>query len=85
MKENTANPDDYMIVNYSLLYLDGLGEGGGHASPLAAYDEEEDLVLVLDVRSQENWAWIPIASLYEAMNTIDEVSGEHRGWLTVTK
>lgn len=85
VKENAATSGDYMIVLYSLMYLAGLGEGGAHCSPLAAYDEEEDLVLVLDVRGQYHWAWIPVASLYEAMNTIDKEIGKHRGWITVEK
>ena len=85
LKENAATAGDYMILNYSTGYLAGLGEGGGHCSPMAAYDEEEDLVLVLDVLGERRWAWISAASLYEAMNTIDEVSNGHRGWVTVTK
>jgi hypothetical protein len=85
VKENAANVGDYMMVNYSLMYLAGLGEGGGHCSPLAAYDEQEDLVLLLDPRGRYRWAWLSLVSLYEAMNTIDEVSQAHRGWLTVTK
>ena len=85
LKENAATTGDYMILNYSLMNLAGLGEGGGHCSPMAAYDEEEDLVLVLDPRGSNRRFWIATASLYEAMNTIDEVSKEHRGWVTVTK
>ena len=41
---------------------------------MAAYDEEGDLALGLDVRSQEGWAWIPVASLYEARNTVDTIN-----------
>jgi hypothetical protein len=85
LKENSATDGDYMILNYSLMYLAGLGEGGGHCSPMAAYDEEEDLVLVLDPRSANRRFWIAAASLYGAMNTVDEISHEHRGWVTVAK
>jgi hypothetical protein len=85
VKENAATAGDYMILNYSLGFLSGLGEGGGHCAPVAAYDEEEDLVLLLDPRGAYRWAWIATASLYEAMNTIDEVSQAHRGWVTATK
>ncbi len=59
--------------------------GGGHCSPMAAYDEQEDLVLLLDPRGRYHWAWLPLASLYEAMNTTDEAGQAHRGWVTVTK
>jgi hypothetical protein len=83
VRENAATAGDYMILNYSLGSLAGLGEGGGHCSPMAAYDEEEDLVLLLDPRRANRRFWIATASLYEAMNTIDKVSDEHRGWVTV--
>lgn len=85
VKENARTAGDYMILNYSLMYLAGFGEGGGHCSPVAAYDEEEDLVLLLDPRGQYHWAWTATGSLYEAMNTIDDVSHANRGWVTVTK
>jgi len=85
VQQNATNVGDYMIVNYSLMYLAGIGEGGGHCSPVAAYDEQEDLVLLLDPRGQSRWAWFPLASLYEAMNTTDNVSAAHRGWLLVMR
>ena len=74
-----------MIVNYSLAHLAGLGKGWGHCSPVAAYDEEQDLVLLLDPRGRYDWAWIAAADLFGAMDTNDDVSREHRGWLTVTQ
>lgn len=46
---------------------------------------KEDLVLRLDPRGQYHWAWLPLASLYEAMNTTDDVSAAHRGWLLVRR
>ena len=85
VQQNAMNDGDYMIVNYSLMYLAGLGEGGGHCAPVAAYDAQEDLVLLLDPRGQYHWAWLPLASVYEAMNTTDNVSAAHRGWVMVTK
>jgi hypothetical protein len=85
LKANGSAPGDYMIINYSLSYLAGLGEGGGHCSPVAAYDEQEDLVLMLEVAGANNEFWIAAAGIYGAMNTIDTVSNKHRGWVTVTK
>lgn len=85
VRENAATAGDYMILNYSLGYLAGLGTGAGHCAPVAGYDEEEDLLLLLDPRGAYRWDWIATASVYEAMNTIDEVSQVHRGWVTVTK
>lgn len=62
VRENAATAGDYMILNYSLGSLAGLGEGGGHCSPVAGYDEEEDLVLLLDPRGAYHWAWIAAGS-----------------------
>jgi hypothetical protein len=85
VRENAAAAGDYMILNYSLGSLAGLGTGGGHCAPVAGYDEDEDLVLLLDPRGTYSWDWIATASIYEAMNTIDAVSQVHRGWVTITK
>lgn len=85
LQRNAASAADFMILNYSLAYVAGLGEGGGHCSPVAAYNQGEDLVLLLDPRGRYNWAWFAAADLFGAMNTIDDVSQEYRGWLTVTK
>lgn len=85
LKENADNPNDYMVINYSLTYVSGLGGGGGgHCSPVADYNEEKDMVLMLEVMGW--WPfWISTGNIYGAMNTIDSVSNEHRGWLIVTK
>lgn len=85
LKRNAANPNDYMIINYSLVYVGGFGGGGaGHCSPVAAYDEDEDMVLMLEVAYYRPF-WISAAHLYGAMNTIDTTSNKHRGWLMVTR
>ena len=85
LRDNAENAGDYMVLNYSLGYLAGVGEGGGHCSPVAAYDNEEDLVLLLDPQGRSRWRWFAAVDLFGAMNTIDEVSQRYRGWLAVTK
>jgi hypothetical protein len=70
----------FMVVNFK-----GKAMGtstGGHISPVAAYDEQTDSVLVLDVAGHRNpWYWVPVAHLYGAMHTLD---GKHyRGYLVV--
>ena len=85
LQANAENAGDYMVLNYSTGYLAGVGEGGGHCSPVAAYDNEEDLVLLLDPLGRSRWRWFAAVDLFGAMNTIDEVSQQHRGWLAVTK
>lgn len=78
-----ARPGDYVIVNYHRPALDQ--KGGGHLSPLAAYDEASDSFLVLDVNPNEGktWVWVPAARLLAAMRTFDTV--ENRGYLIVAE
>jgi hypothetical protein len=82
VKQNLATPDDYVLVNYS---RKPLGEdGGGHFSPLAAYDAASDEVLVMDV-TDYNYppTWAPLPLLWNAMNTIDGSSHKTRGFVEI--
>jgi len=78
--KNLATEGDYVIVNY---LRGGVGQlGGGHISPLGAYDQASDSVLVLDVNpNAQPWSWVPLGALIEAMKTKDAV--ENRGYLLV--
>jgi hypothetical protein len=78
--KNLATPDDYVVVN---IFRPALGQkGGGHMSPLGAYDEASDSVLLLDVNPNgHSWAWVPIDMLIKAMRTRDV--HENRGYLLV--
>jgi hypothetical protein len=80
MADNLARSGDYVIVNYR---REALGQkGGGHISPLGAYDAASDSFLVLDVNpAAAGWAWIPTAALVGAMRTFDTV--ENRGYVVV--
>lgn len=76
-----SEPERFMVVNYE---GEPLGTAtGGHFAPVAAYDEESDSVMLLDVAAHKNpWYWAPLPHLYNAMNTKD---GDHyRGYLIVT-
>jgi hypothetical protein len=54
----------------------------GHISPVAAYDERSDSVLLLDVAGYLNpWYWVPVEHLYQAMHTRD--GDNYRGYLVV--
>ncbi|MEJ8848095.1 phytochelatin synthase family protein [Variovorax rhizosphaerae] len=80
MADNLARSGDYVIVNYR---REALGQkGGGHISPLGAYDAASDSFLVLDVNpGAAGWAWVPTAALVKAMRTFDTV--ENRGYVVV--
>ncbi len=58
--------------------------GAGHISPLVAYDESSDSVMVLDVAAHKRlWYFVSVTKLYEAMNTKDGAS--FRGYLIVSQ
>ena len=78
--DNLQRRGDYVIVNYR---REAVGQrGGGHISPLGAYDAESDSFLVLDVNpSSAGWVWIPTPTLVKGMRTFDTV--ENRGYILV--
>ncbi len=78
---NLATRDDYVLVNYS---RKALGQtGGGHISPLAAYDQGSDSFLVMDVNpNRAPWVWVGASDLIAAMRTFDTV--ENRGYLLIS-
>jgi hypothetical protein len=79
---NLKREGDYVIVNYA---RPAVGQkGGGHISPLAAYDERTDSVLIMDVNpSHQPWVWVKLNDLMAAMRTFDTV--ENRGYILVSK
>lgn len=80
LKENMGTPTDFVLVNFARKVFDQ--KGGGHISPLAAYDEKSDSFLVLDVNPHTaGWFWVGTKDLISAMNTKDTV--ENRGYVVV--
>ncbi len=84
LKRNLATAGDYLVVDFS---RPELGQDmGAHWSPLAAYHEGSDRVLMLDVaRMRYPPSWVPVEALFKAMNTTDLDSGKSRGWVIVKK
>jgi hypothetical protein len=80
LKQNLKTADDYIIVNY---FRPALGQkGGGHISPLGAYDAASDSVLVMDVNPNgQQWVWVKADALIASMRTKD--TAENRGFLLV--
>lgn len=78
--DNLKRPGDYVVVNY---WRKAVGQqGGGHISPLGAYDPESDSFLVLDVNpASAGWVWMPATTLIKGMRTFDTV--ENRGYIHV--
>ncbi|KAG8363707.1 hypothetical protein BUALT_Bualt19G0050400 [Buddleja alternifolia] len=60
--------------------------GTGHFSPIGGYHAESDMVLILDVaRFKYPPHWVPLSLLWEAMDTVDQATGLHRGFMLVSR
>ena len=81
---NLKQQNNFVLVNY---LRKGIGqEKGGHISPIAAYNEQTDRFLILDVsRYKYPPIWVKAADLWRAMATMDSVSGKTRGFVLVSK
>jgi hypothetical protein len=80
LRQNMADADDFVLVNYHRPVVEQ--KGGGHISPVGAYDAESDRVLVLDVSAYKYPpVWVGCPLLFASMNTVDPSSGLTRGWV----
>ena len=78
---NLGMGEDYVLVNYARRSLGQ--QGGGHISPLGAYDEASDSFLIMDVNpNRAPWVWVDADDLIAAMRTFDTV--ENRGYLLIS-
>lgn len=81
LADNVGNADNFAVVNFARKSLNQAG--GGHLSPLGAYDERSDSFLVLDVNpNTANWFWVSSEALVSAMRTKD--TERNRGYITVS-
>lgn len=81
--KNLQEPGNFVLANY---LRSAIGqERGGHISPIAAYNQEKDSFLILDVaRYKYPPVWVKAEQLWQAMNTIDSASGKTRGFVLVS-
>jgi hypothetical protein len=82
LRRGLAQGSDRLLANYDRR---ALGQtGGGHISPLAAYDPDQDRVLILDVaRYRYPAVWVATPDLWRAIRSVDKSSGRSRGVLTI--
>lgn len=80
--ENLKQQGNFVLVNYLRRTIGQ--ERGGHISPIAAYNEESDRFLILDVsRYKYPPVWVKAEELWQAMATVDSVSGKTRGFVLI--
>jgi glutathione gamma-glutamylcysteinyltransferase len=74
-----AEGHSIFVVSFSRQHLGQTGDG--HFSPLAAYHEPTDKVLLLDVaRFKYAPYWVSVQDLYDSMELEDSVTRKSRGW-----
>jgi Phytochelatin synthase len=84
IRDTTGHSDRFALLNFRRVEIGELG--GGHWSPIAAFDAASDSALVLDVaRYKYPAVWVPIAKLYAGSQAVDAVSGLSRGIVTISK
>lgn len=83
LRHNLRTSGDFLVVNYA---RERLGQAPmGHISPIAAFDQQADMALVLDTADYKYPpTWVPVEALFRAMATTDPDSGRSRGWIEVT-
>eukprot|EP00536_Pseudo-nitzschia_multiseries_P002751 jgi/Psemu1/251948/estExt_Genewise1Plus.C_380029 len=78
-----ASHQPILVVSFSRLALGQTGDG--HFSPIAAYHEETDQVLILDVaRFKYAPYWVGVDELFESMREEDSVTHKPRGWFVLS-
>ena len=84
LKNILINDGQYVLANYLRAILGQVG--GGHWSVLAAYEEQSDRVLILDVAKYKYPpVWVSINMLRQAIATLDAASSQARGLVIVSK
>jgi len=77
------NPNQYLLALYQRKNLQQ--EGGGHWSPIAAYDAESDSFLILDVaRFKFPPVWVNASAFINSMQTANKY-GQSRGFIILEK
>lgn len=72
------------VVTVNYLRTELGQNGGGHHSPIAAYDTETDQFLILDTsRYRYPSYWVTADDLWNAINTTDSTSEKSRGFLVI--
>lgn len=80
--DEVARPTSFLVVSYDRRVLGQTGSG--HFSPVGAYDESSDSVLVLDTaRFKYGPHWVPLPSMFDALLPVDSGTGRSRGYAVV--
>jgi hypothetical protein len=82
--KNMKDAKDMLVVNYNRKVVGQ--KGGGHFSPVAAYNSSADRVLILDVAAHKYApSWVALSALWSALDTVDSDSKLKRGLVVVSQ
>ena len=82
LKKYLEDDDHFIISNFDGKKINLATSG--HISPIVAYDQKSDMILVMDVALHKNqWFWVGLNDFYQAMNSKD--GDNYRGFLVVSK
>jgi hypothetical protein len=81
-QKNLNDPLDLILVNYRRPALNQ--PGGGHIPPIAAYHQQSDRFLILDVAAYKYPpVWVRTEELWKGINSLDKSSNHSRGLIAV--
>ncbi len=84
MVQNEKSSRNFVVANFLQGIFTGDPEGGGHISPVGAFDSSASQVLVMDVdREYYEPYWISFDTFIQGMNTVDSSSKLKRGLVFV--
>lgn len=83
-QDTLADPDARLMVNYTREVIGQIG--AGHVSPIGAYHEDSESLLVLDVAKYKYPpSWLTLDEMLAAMQAVDSGSGLSRGLVVVRR
>ena len=79
----SPSPSSFLVVSYTRAVVGQTGTG--HFSPIGAYDEASDRVLVLDTaRFKYGPHWVPLELMFDALLPLDPDTGRSRGYAVLS-
>lgn len=82
LEKDMADTNNVMLVNYKRTAVGQ--KGGGHISPIAAYNPAQKKALIYDVRMKYGPVWVSVSQLLEGMKMVDSSSNLSRGYVSVS-
>ena len=84
IKRTSQSTSEYLVVSFSRQVLQQTGQG--HFSPVGGYNEEENMVLIMDVaRFKYPSYWVSFDTLWESLHPLDEMTQKSRGYCILSK